>query len=449
MISRFASIGLALGLVAGCATVPPGTVDGRVMDAVSSRADIPALERPMPEGVLDREAAVHLALTSNRSLMADLSAAGLAAADWQTASRPLNPVFELVSLPAEGEPRLLDADLRVSLLGVLATPWRARNAAQAYEQAEMGAVLRSIDFIADVRRAWTAAVVARQRLDLEERIRLAAEAALVIAEEIDAAGNAPRIALEQQRVFASAARLNVLQAEQDVVQAMADLSSLLGQPVSADQLPAYLPQADDAIDAPDPQGLAQTSLALGMARLEVERAARSAGLENWESLLGHAEIGAVGEREGGEWHSGWMVELPLPLFDQGVGRRAAARIRAEAAADRYAGLQAELAIRIDEAVRTRAMSRQRFEEISTVTVPQSERLLDETLLNYNAMQVGPYALLTAFQSSLQAGQAYIDAQAAVEYAEIALMQMRAGGSPAAVMPAAGMALGLSGAEGGH
>lgn len=429
-----AAFTMAAVLLGGCATLDPDQVASDVMDEAAQRTQL-ALNG---SGSLDTApAAVDLALVHNRSVRADLLQAGVSAAELNALSRPGNPIFEVVSLPGGDHGRVFDVDLRASVLGVAATPWRARAARAAYEAERSEALLRLVDFTADVERAWVEAVAARQRLDLYARILEAAEAAMTIADELDAAGNRPAIARVRERNMLINVQLEYATAQLQAEAARFALERLTGQGVRLEDLPGALPALVPAVLLGEDEVL-DASLPLARSRAQVEAASREAGLENWASLLDHAEIGLAAEREDQEWARGWMAEISLPLFDQGQHRRAAARLRAEQALERHAALTADIVAALANARSVHALAVEQATRVDDDLLPASEALLEQTLLQYNAMQLGVFELLNVFETRTRAGLAWIDAHAAAHQADIAVRQLAAGGSPGAVsiMPVA-------------
>lgn len=420
-------------LVTACSTVDPAAERAGVMTRIAERSG--PIANPVLPGAretVSEAMAVSLALANNPRLLARLEDAGLARADQVMASRPVNPIVEVLTLPGDGHGRVWDVDLRASLLGIAGTPWRAAAAQDRYDARQAETVLATLDFLAETRRAWVEAVAARQRLDLQQRIRDAAVASLVVAEEIRAAGNAPIVELERERVFAQQAELDYLSAEHAALQARLILGRQLGFPLAADQIPTRLEPGETGLEALDPQSALAVSLPMAAARSNVEAAAGEAGLENWASLLEHAELGGVFEREDGDWSRGWMLEFALPVFDTGSARRTAARLRAQQAIHRHAALAHDIRTAIEASQAMADLAERRVSHIEDEALPTSERLMDATLRQYNAMQVSVFDLMAAVQMRTRTGQAYVDALADWHQARIALDQIRAGGSPAMV-----------------
>lgn len=449
---RFNLFALAFAfLVSACAGVDMAQERAAIDAQVEERTALRASPVLPPEGaVLGMDAAAALALANNRALAADLAGAALARADWAAASRPPNPLLEIAWLPHGDEPDVYDIDLAASVLGLAATPWRQAAARRRYDAAQAAAVLAAIDFAAEVRIAWIDAVAAAQRAELQDTIAEAARASLIVAEEIHAAGNSPRLDLVREQAFAQQAEIDAMTARLDAAQARLSLLSLLGlEPDAAIALPGRL---DDVPALPGGGAEAEAlaaSLPLDRARAEVEAAAREAGLENWNSLLEHAEIGGVWEREDGAWSEGLALETALPVFDLGHPRRAAARIRAQQAADRHAQLELDTRSGIRRARLTVETAGLRAARVRDEVLPTTAQVLDETLRQYNAMQIGAFELIAAFRMRVQAGQSHVDALAEAHRARVRLDQLRAGGSPSPAVAAAAEGAGVQPAEGGH
>ncbi len=174
------------------------------------------------------------------------------------------------------------------------------------------------------------------------------------------------------------------------------------------------PGSDTSEDL-EPDGLLaraiDNSLMLGATRYRMEALADRLGLEKSQRLLPSFEAGVVGERDAGEsdWLVGPMIALPIPLFDQGQGEiaKATAEVRR---------IQAQY---YDQAVQVRAAVRAAYARLESakakvtyyqqVMLPLQQQIVDETQLQYNAMQVGGFQLLQARQMQIETGSRYLDA----------------------------------------
>jgi cobalt-zinc-cadmium efflux system outer membrane protein len=125
-------------------------------------------------------------------------------------------------------------------------------------------------------------------------------------------------------------------------------------------------------------------------------------------LLPELSAGPQAERNDGEWEIGPRLDFPIPLFDQGqarVGRGVAELRRARqeyyGAAVRIRATARALRDRVDGA-RDRALY------YRDILLPLHERIVNETQLQYNAMQLGPFQLLRAREQQIQTAVAYIE-----------------------------------------
>jgi cobalt-zinc-cadmium efflux system outer membrane protein len=151
------------------------------------------------------------------------------------------------------------------------------------------------------------------------------------------------------------------------------------------------------------------SVELLNARQRLVSAGEQLGLNKATALIPESHIGTLGERSDGAWEVGPVLEFPIPLFDQGQARtgRAAAELR-RAQQDYYA-----LAVKIRataHALRDRAQgARDRVLYYRDIMLPLHERIVNESQLHYNAMQLGPIQLLRAREQQIETGVAYVEA----------------------------------------
>lgn len=442
MRTRLACLPILL-ILGGCVTVDPAIERATIEDRARP-LDIPVDEPPEITGHISEDHAVALAISRNPALSADLAEAGLARAEWASAVLPPNLIAELTWFNPDDAGAILDADIRAPVAALLGWPQRRAAARANYDAAQARALQRLIDFAAETRTAWVEAVAARERANMYARVLQSAEAALLLAEEIDAQGNAPGLDLTRQRVNALAAQAAAEDADQAAEAARIRLEALLTTNV---ELPDRLPT--DMSDWPDTgtarNAVLEASLPLAAARGDAEAAAQSAGFANLESVL-HGELGIALDIEDGETERGVSAHFDIPLNGLGHPRRAAARIRAQQAADRYAALQIEIATETELHLMEMERAAARMLLIRDDWLPASTLALEQTLQQYNGMQIGVYALLDAFNAQVEAGRAYVDTLERYHRARIALTALMQGGSPMGMAAPQGLNAGASGGE---
>jgi cobalt-zinc-cadmium efflux system outer membrane protein len=151
-------------------------------------------------------------------------------------------------------------------------------------------------------------------------------------------------------------------------------------------------------------------LDLAAARGEVQAVASALTLKKNFRYLPGAAIGVSAEHDvDRSWVVGPTLDFEVPLFDQGQGE--VARLAAE-----YRRAQRSLealAVNIRSEVRERRdaliTAREAAEYHAKILLPQRQRILRETLLQYNAMQVGNYVLLAAKEREQLAEREAIEA----------------------------------------
>ena len=419
-------------LLAGCMTIDPAAERAAIEDQAAALS-IPVSSPGNIEGEITEDQAVALAISQNPRLAADLAEAGLARATWAQAVLPPNLIAELTYFNPEGRGGILDADIRAPIAAIIGWPQRRAAARANYDAAQARALLRLIDFSTETRLAWVTAVAARERANMYARILQSAEAALLVAEEIDAQGNAPPLDLTRQRVNALAAQAAAEDAEQAALTAKIRLDTMVlsgGSVFASIEIPDRLPT--DIFEWPNDQtilsSIADNSLPSAVARADAEAAAQAAGYAGIESLL-HGELGIALDIEDGDTERGVSAHFDIPTNGFGHPQRAAARIRAQQAADRYSALGMEIFAETELHLMELEGADIRMEMIRDEWLPTSTLALEQTLQQYNGMQIGVFALLDAFNAQVEAGRAYVDTLERYHLARIALTALMQGGSP--------------------
>jgi len=148
---------------------------------------------------------------------------------------------------------------------------------------------------------------------------------------------------------------------------------------------------------------------LELARREVEIAARTLGIARPFALLQELNTGIASEKDfDGSWSLGPSLSLPIPLFDQGQGEIGAAKARLRQAAQRYYATAVTLRARVRAAHAAVLAARDRALYVEKVILPLREKIVDESQLQYNAMQVSAFQLLQAKRDQVEGGVQYVE-----------------------------------------
>jgi cobalt-zinc-cadmium efflux system outer membrane protein len=364
---------------------------------------------------IDLDAALRISLARNRHLQAQFDDLGVAASQ----------VAEATVLP----PLSVDADYKRAMSGggteieftavqdvldLLQLSQRRGIANAELQSARARAVAATVHLAAQVEMAFYDVVAAVQERELVQTAFQAATASADLVERQHAAGNASDLALAREQEQRERGRIEISRAEQQVIERRARLSAFLG--VSGEhaqwtttgrlpEAPAAAPKLDDL-----EQAALAASLDLTALRAEADAAAirhRYAMVRSFVPELGAGV--AVARRDGGDWEVGPAIRIGIPLFNQQQGPRARARAEEHRANNELAATSTDLRA---SAETTRSRVLQAFSEVRQlvdVVMPLRKRVLDETVLHYNAMNATTFELLTARRDMVDVGRQYIEA----------------------------------------
>ncbi|MBK9034119.1 MAG: TolC family protein [Myxococcales bacterium] len=399
-------------------------------------ARVPAAVAALLARPLTLDAALRIAVANNRHLQAAYDELGIAAADIAEATT-LAPtsvdVNRKYALDGGGDETELEAVQDV--LDLIQLGQRRGIASAELRGAQARAIAATVALAAEVERAFYDVVAANQALELRQTAFDAASAAAEVIERMHAAGNTidPR-----SRASAISARWPA--------------SSWRGR-----RPRSRPPRADRSAARADRRGhclVGDRAAARRAGRGRCPRRSRAARGRRQLALAGAArrrrrcgrprrvgarlrvaspELGvgvAVARRDGGEWEAGPALRIGLLLFNQQQGPWArpgpAHRARNELLATAVDLRATARAIR-QEVLGAHAEARHWLD----VVLPLRQRVLDETLLQYNAMNATTFELLMARRELVDAGAQYVEAVRRYWSAMAAATALRRGGPPSA------------------
>jgi cobalt-zinc-cadmium efflux system outer membrane protein len=288
-----------------------------------------------------------------------------------------------------------------------------------------------MDFILDVRKAFYGYVADQQILELRKTVLDALQASAAAAEAIHGAGNMTDLDLSSQQVLYQEARVSYSSAETALATSRERLNQLLGvwgkdtSWTVADRLPEPEEVSEDALEGP----AVARSVELATIRQRLTAATRKADLARVRGWLPELKAGVAFEREEGEWSTGPIAEIEVPLFYQGQGDVA----RAEAEMRRQERLYDGMGVRIRAALRAvqvrASTARERALYLKNTLLPMRDRILNETQLQFNAMNTSVFQLLIARRDQIEAGRSYVESLREYWLANADLEQLLAGRMP--------------------
>ena len=362
------------------------------------------------------EQAVQIALLNNRDLQALYSELGVAQADLVQAGLFKNPIFDaavLFPVSNGGKPKL-ELSAVMNFLDIFYVPLRKRVAAARFEEVKIRVTGSVLDFAGRVRTAFYVHQSNQQLLELRQTIVQALSASFEVARRLQEAGNITDVDFFRERALFESGKVALRAAEAAVRQSREELNILMGlwgkqTEWQGDERLPDIPE--QPIETTDIERMALSrSVDLLNARQRIVVAGEQLGFNRWTALIPVLEVGPGSERElDGSWLVGPVFEFPIPLFDQGQARigRAAAELRGAqqeyyAIAVRIRAIARALLDRM-EAARDRALY------YRDILLPLHERIVNESQLQYNAMQLGPIQLLRAKEQQIETAVAYIEA----------------------------------------
>ena len=369
--------------------------------------------RELLHATLTVDGALQVALLNSRDLQALYADLGVAQADLVQAGLLKNPVFDgAVFFAIAGGPVKLDLSVAMSFLDIFYIPLRKRVAVARFEDAKLRVTGAVLDFAATVRAAFYRHQANEQMLELLQTIVQALAVSLEVAQRLHAAGNITDLDLAREHALLGEEKLQLRAAETAGRQSREQLNTLMGLWGSQiawhiDRRLPDIPAQPLPFDGLETQALRQ-SLDLASARQRIIVAGEQLGFDRAAALVPETSLGGGGEFEEGGWEVGPVFHFPIPLFDQGQARigRAVTELR-RAQQEYYAlGVRVRSTARV---VRERVQGAQdRALYYRDILLPLLERIVNETQLQYNAMQLGVFDLLRARERQIQAAVAYVE-----------------------------------------
>lgn len=416
-------------MLSGCATVDPHSGFSAVQERVAERTrqsiawnqgddeDLAIRERSQDffHSELTADVAVQIALLNNRELQATYEDLGIAQADLIAAGLLKNPVLE-AEFRWPGRPaNPWEIHVVQDFMDALLLPLRERVAADAFEQAKLKVAHAVLDIDAEVRTAFYSAQGAEQSAGLRGKVAEALETVALIAERRYEAGNINDLELANEQAARLEARAELLRAKAEALDQRERLTGLMGLwgVQAADwRMGEHLPDLPG--DEAPAEGLESLAVAnrldLAAARQEIVKLADAAGLAAYAGLVPQLNVAGHIEREPeGEATWGPSVALPVPVFDQGQAVVGRAQAQLRQSRQRYWALAVRIRSEVRGARNRMVAARQLADQYRNDLLPLRRRIVAESQLQYNAMQVGPAELLRAHQAELEAGGRYVDA----------------------------------------
>jgi outer membrane protein, heavy metal efflux system len=415
---------LTAAAVGGCTSLNPGPAFDHLSETVHARtgkrvrwmrgtaedAEVTRAVQSLLRGPLTADAAVQVALLNNRDLQASYEELGIAQADLVEAGLLQNP---LITFERRWPGLATEADIAKMFIDVLLLPLRKRVAAAQFETAKMRVGHEILTLAAEVRGAFYQYQGDQQFLDMRRTVARAMERSAETALLMNEAGNISNLDLANEQAQHVGAKIELARAQTEAVESREKLSKLMGvwgqqtEWTVNTRLP-NLPGHEVSPSGLESRAIAQR-LDLAAARAEFVAKARSLGFARVESIMEGGEITAHFEREQeGNASVGPSFSIPLPIFNQGQPAVARARSKLRQSQQSYLSLAADIRSDVRAARDRMFLLRSQVEYYKSAVLPIRNRVVNESQLQYNAMQIGPIQLLQAKQEEVRTGADYIE-----------------------------------------
>ena len=421
---------LLMTLFIGCAKVPHQPGFDLVKEDVSDRIGYglhwhtgPATDMQVAENIeqllgkpLTADSAVRITLINNRRIQEFYMDLGISKADLVHAGLLSNPVFDAsVLFPLKSGGTEINLGITQRFLDIFLIPLKKRIAQSQFEEVKAMVSSQIMDLAYDARIAFFEAQADVQRIELLRQKLLTAELSYDLAVRLREAGNITELVLHEQRDHYETSRLKLRQAETSLNLSREHLNRMMGlwgEQVLwkiEDQLPEI--QSEDLEDGFEPSELEsiaiEASLDLEAARQRIITAGRLVGINDATALIPSFELGVKAEKND-DWALGPSVSFPLPLFNRGLARHHGP-FNFRKQQESYTALAVEIRSITRESVYKLESYKDMVIHYQNVILPLRERIVNETQLQYNAMEAGPMDLLRSKEHQIEAHLQYLTA----------------------------------------
>ena len=362
------------------------------------------------------ETAVQIALLNNRSLQATFEEIGLSAADLIEAATIPNPKIDLAIRFPDKPPSgtYIDYSAALDFLSIIMIPLKKRVAKDQLEAVALRVADETLELVSQVKGAFYSLQASQQLLKRFQLIADTSAASLDLAQRQHEAGNITDLAMAQQQASYSRSRLDVATTEAEIRRNREKLDRLLGLWGTdtdwqiAGELPE-VPSSEVPMRSLERLAISQR-LDLQADYLHFTSQAKNLGLTKAFRLLGALDFGIESEREtDSQTRTGPTFAIELPIFNQGQARIARGEAALRQSQDRFEALAVDIRSQIrelrDELTSKREIARFYKDEL----LPGQRRILNESLINYNAMAIGNFELFTTKAEEARTEREYIEA----------------------------------------
>lgn len=414
MMKCLPSISLvAVVFLSGCAGVSSRSLEAGPNS--QSSADGKKSLRQLLGKRLTADSAARVAILNNRGLQAKFESVGIAQADLIEAGLLENPtLFGSIRFPSRGGGNNLETSISQNFLDLLLLPLRKKMAAAELERTRLEFARATVELAAETKKSFYTLQADQQLAGRLKMIAIANEAGVELSQRLHDAGNITDLTLLNEQAAYSEARVEVARAEADVQADREKLNRLMGLWGSdtswslSGELPE-IPGQEIPTDRLEMLALHQRH-DLAASRYELAGLAAVMKTSRTYRYLGMLEVGADVEKDtDGSTLSGPGFSLALPIFNQGQGKITKLEARVRQVERRFEGQAIDIRSEVREARGRLLANRSAALYYRNTLLPERLKILNQTQLQYNAMQLGAGELLIARKNQIDVEREYIKA----------------------------------------
>jgi len=384
------------------------------------------------------DAAVQIALLSNKGLQAAYNELALAETDLVAQSLPPNPVFSISRISGNGASEV-ERQVVGDILALATLPFRSEIARERFRQAQLRAALETLRLAADVRRTYYRTVAANEMVGLLTDAKSTAESTAQLAKKLGETGSLNKLDQAREQVFYAETTAELATARQEASSARERLTRLMGLWGGdlgfrlPDRLPA-LPRHPRALPTIEADAVGHR-IDLQIARMELTALEKSLGLTQATRFVTLLDVAGIAKRTSDPdsppfRERGFDIQFQIPVFDGG-------EVRVRQAAESY---NQTFNLLTEKAINVRAEARDAYRVYRSTydiashyqreILPLRQIITEEMQLRFSSMQIDVFALLTEARQRLASLRAAIDAKRAFWLAQSDLQTAVNGGGSA-------------------
>lgn len=384
---------------------------------------------------LSVDAAVQVALLSNKGLQAAYNELALAETDLVAQSLPPNPTFSISRISGNGASEV-ERQVVGDILALATLPFRSAIARDRFRQAQLRAALKTLQLAAEVRRSYFRTVGANEMVGLLTDAKSTAESTAQLANKLGETGALNKLDQAREQVFYAETTADLASARQEAASSRERLTRLLG--LWGDDLGFHLPNRLPALPR-HPRSLPTIEaeavghrIDLQIARMELAALEKSLGLTQTTRFVTLLDVAGIRKRTTDPEaptlnERGFDIQFQIPIFDGG-------EVRVRQAVESY---NEAFNLLTEKAVNVRSEARDAYRVYRSAhdiashyqreILPLRQIITEEMQLRFSSMQIDVFALLTEARQRLASLRAAIGAKRAFWLAQSDLQSAINGG----------------------